>query len=93
MGPHIGRIHCQQFLDLPEHLDLESERHRYPSEYLVVGTVQGPAVMPFPYGLPRPEIRRQITPRAASAESPCDSFQDQPVVTEPVASLTYIRRH
>src|SRR6476620_5507571 len=49
--------------------------------------------MPFPHRLPRPEIGGHVPPRAARAEPPRDPFQDQPVVTEPVAPLAHIRRH
>src|ERR1700682_6036379 len=49
--------------------------------------------MSLPHRLPRSEIGGQVPPRAARAEPPSDPFQDQPVVTEPVAPLAHIRRH
>src|SRR6202051_2347621 len=49
--------------------------------------------MALPHRLPRSEIGGQGPPRAARAEPPSDPFQDQPVVTEPVAPLAHIRRH
>ena len=36
---------------------------------------------------------RQVPPGAAGSEPPGDPFQDQPMVTEPVAPLALIRRH
>src|ERR1700687_5300489 len=49
--------------------------------------------MSLPHRLPRSEIGGQVPPRAARAEPPSDPFQDQPMVTEPIAPLTHIRRH
>src|ERR1700681_4544274 len=49
--------------------------------------------MSLPHRLPRSEIGGQVPPRAARAEPPSDPFQDEPVLTEPVAPLAHIRRH
>ena len=87
MCPHVRRIHRQQRLDVLDHLGVEPEHRRNLGEHLVVGAIQRPPVMSLPHRLPRSEIGRQVPPRAAGAEPPCDPFQDQPVITEPVAPL------
>ncbi len=93
MCPHVRRIHRQQLLDVLDHRGVEPEYRRHLGEHRVVGAVQGPSVMPLPHRLPRSEIGWQVPPWATSAESPCDPFQYQTMVTEPVAPLALIRWH
>src|SRR6202453_5475900 len=92
-GSDVRRIHRQQLLDILSHFGVEPEHRRNLGEHFVVGAIQRPSVMSRPHRLPRSEIGRQVPPRAAGAEPPGDPFQDQPMVTEPVAPLAHIRRH